>query len=176
MLSHYQQLWWHPYYWSPWWRHQMEIFSSLLAICAGSSPVTGEFPAQRPVTRNFDVFFDPRLNKRLSKQPWGWCFETPSRSLWRHCNGMEPQVFFVAGSSDHNHHAVCMHSLFIHYCDSIGFRCFRKWPTLIRAHTNILLHSWINQLSILGVFISVCMKDKLTGGVIDMQQASFPCV
>ena len=105
----------------------------------------GELPAQRPVTRSFDVFFDLRLNKRLSKQPWGWWFETslrrqyndellkwvhddvikythfprvtgefptqrpvtrnvdvffdlrlkkrwfetPSRSLWRHCNGVE---------------------------------------------------------------------------------------
>ena len=39
------------------WRHQMETFSALLAICAGSSPVTGEFPAQRPLTRNFDVSF-----------------------------------------------------------------------------------------------------------------------
>ena len=37
----------------------------LLAICAGNSPVTGEFPAQRPLTRSFDVFFDLRLNKRL---------------------------------------------------------------------------------------------------------------
>ena len=44
----------------------METFSVLLAICVGNSPVTGEFPAQRPVTRNFDVFFDLRLNKRLS--------------------------------------------------------------------------------------------------------------
>ena len=51
--------------------------SALLAICAGNSPVTGEFPAQRPVMRNFDVFFDLRLNKRLSKQWWGWWFETP---------------------------------------------------------------------------------------------------
>ena len=40
----------------------MEAFSALLAICAGNSPVTGEFPAQRPVTRSFDVFFDLRLN------------------------------------------------------------------------------------------------------------------
>ena len=47
----------------------------------------GEFPAQRPVTRSFDVFFDLSLNKRLSKQPWGWWFETPSWSLWHHCNG-----------------------------------------------------------------------------------------
>ena len=44
---------------------------------------TGQFPAQRPVTRSFDVFFDLRLNKRLSKQSWGWWFETPSRPLWR---------------------------------------------------------------------------------------------
>ena len=58
--------------------------SALLAICAGNSPVPGEFPAQRPVTRSFDVFFD--LNKRLSRQSWGWCFETLLRPLWRHCN------------------------------------------------------------------------------------------
>ena len=67
-----------------WWRHQMETFSTLLAIYAGNSPVTGEFPSQSPVTRSFDVFFDLRLNTRLSKQWWGWWFETPLRSLWRH--------------------------------------------------------------------------------------------
>ena len=50
-----------------WWRHQMETFSALLAICAGNSPATGEFPTQRPVTRSFDVFFDLRLSKRLRK-------------------------------------------------------------------------------------------------------------
>ena len=44
-----------------WWRHQMETFSALLAICAGNSPVPGEFPSQRPVTRSFDVFFDNSL-------------------------------------------------------------------------------------------------------------------
>ena len=67
-----------------WWRHQMEPFSASLALCAGNSPVSGEFPAQRPVTRSFDVFFDVRVNKRLSKQSWGWWFEMLSRSLWRH--------------------------------------------------------------------------------------------
>ena len=51
-----------------------------------NSPVPGEFPAQRPVTRSFDVFFDLGLNKRLRKQSWGWWFETPSRPLRRHCN------------------------------------------------------------------------------------------
>ena len=69
-----------------WWRHQMETFSALLALCAGNSPATGEFPAQRPVTRSFDVFFDLPLNKRLSKQSWCWWFETPSHSLRRHSN------------------------------------------------------------------------------------------
>ena len=64
----------------------MEIFSASLAICAGNSSVSGEFPAQRPVTRSFDVFFDLRLNKRLSKQSWGWWFKTLSRPIWRHRN------------------------------------------------------------------------------------------
>ena len=71
-----------------WWRHQMEIFSGLLAICVGKSPIPGEFPTQRPVTRSFNVFFDLRPNKRLSKQLWSWWFETPSCPLLRHCNVM----------------------------------------------------------------------------------------
>ena len=71
---------------TPWWRHQMETFSALPALFAGNSPVTGEFPSQRPVTRSFDVFFDLRPNKRWSKQSWGWWFKTPPHSLWRHCN------------------------------------------------------------------------------------------
>ena len=51
-----------------------------------NSSVTGEFPAQRPVTWSFDVFFHLRLIIRLSKQSRGWWFETPSRPLWRHCD------------------------------------------------------------------------------------------
>ena len=70
----------------PWWPHQMEALSALLALCAGNSSVTGEFPWQRPVTRNFDVFFYMCLNKRLSKQSWGWWLETSSHSIWRHRN------------------------------------------------------------------------------------------
>ena len=73
-----------------WWRHQMETFSALLALCAGNSPVPGEFPAQRPVTRSFDVFFVLCLNQRLSKQSRGWWFETQSRPLWRHRNVIRP--------------------------------------------------------------------------------------
>ena len=64
----------------------METFSALLALCAGNSPVRW-IPPQRPETRSFDVFFDMRPKKRLSKQLWEWWFETPSWSLWRQCNG-----------------------------------------------------------------------------------------
>ena len=61
------------------------IFRVTGPLC-GNSPVTGEFPAQRPVTRSFEVFFELRLNKRLSKQSWGWWFEKSSHLSWRHSN------------------------------------------------------------------------------------------
>ena len=73
-----------------WWRHQMETIFVLLALCAGNPPVSGEFPAQR---RSFDVFFDLRLNKPLSKQSLGWWFETPSRPLQSHCNVLVAYIF-----------------------------------------------------------------------------------
>ena len=77
----------YPHKWpATWWRHQMETFSALLALCAGNSTVSGEFPAQRPVTQSFDVFFDLRLTKQLSKHSWGWWFEKLSFPLWRHFN------------------------------------------------------------------------------------------
>ena len=50
--------------------------------------VPSEFPAQRPVTRSFDVFFDLRLNEWFSKQSRGWWFEMLPRSLWRHSNDL----------------------------------------------------------------------------------------
>ena len=52
-----------------------------------NSPVTGEYPIQRPVTSSFDAFFDLRLNQPLGNQWRRWWFKTPSRSLWRHCGG-----------------------------------------------------------------------------------------
>ena len=81
----------------PWWLHQMEKKSALLAICAGNSPVTGEFPAQRSVTLSFNIFFDLRLNRRLSKQSRGWWFETPSHPLRRHCNALVIGTRFATG-------------------------------------------------------------------------------
>ena len=65
---------------SSWWRHQMGTFSTLLTLCAGNSPVIDEFSPHTPVTWSFDIFFDLCMNKR---HRW---FETPSCSLWLHCN------------------------------------------------------------------------------------------
>ena len=71
---------------NPWWRHQIETFSALLAFCVGTSLITGKFPTQRPVTRSFDVFSDLCLNKQLSQQ-WIYLWsDMTSPSLWRHCN------------------------------------------------------------------------------------------
>ena len=90
-------IWWHQaitrtepiltyHHWGPvtinaWWCHQMETFPALLALCVGNSPHKGQWRT------TLMFFFDLHLNKWLSKQPWGWWFETPSRSLWRCCNG-----------------------------------------------------------------------------------------
>ena len=67
----------------------METFSALLALCERNSPVTNGFRDNAgPVTKSFEVFFDPRMNKRFSKQTRRRWFETPSRLLWRNCNDM----------------------------------------------------------------------------------------
>ena len=68
-----------------WWRHQIETFSALLAICAGIHRSPVNFP-HKGQWRGALTFSDLCLNKLLSKQSWGWWFETPSRPLWRHSN------------------------------------------------------------------------------------------
>ena len=73
-----------------WWRHHGNIFRITRHLW-GNSPIPGEFPAQRPVTRSFDLFFDLRPNKRLSKQSWSRWFDTPSRPSWRHRNDNMPE-------------------------------------------------------------------------------------
>ena len=69
------------------------IFRVTGPLC-GEFTGPGEFPAQRPVTRSCDVFFDLRPNKRLNKQPWGWWFKTPSWSLWRQWNVVSRDLFW----------------------------------------------------------------------------------
>ena len=98
----------------------METFSALLAFCAGNSPVTGEFPAQRPVTRSFGVFWHLCLNQQLSK-PWRcrW-FETPSRSLWRHCNDTTPNWISM------KHESFCQHRTAIYVYFKVVIRCISR--------------------------------------------------
>ena len=136
-----------------WWRHKMEIFSALLAIYAGNSPVPGEFPTQRPVTRSFGVYFDLSPNKRLSKQSWGWWFETPSCSLWRHRNENFP---------DSKVHGANMGPIWGRQNPGeshVGPMNFAIWVVITKPTAHVGAHSGVNCL---------CMKpcvnteDKLT--------------
>ena len=112
----------------------MEIFSALLAICAGNSPVTGEFPTQRPVTRSFDVYFDLRPNERLSKQWWGWWFETLSRSLWRHRNELKSDEISLM----HNIHFNCNRFAIFHRTLQWHGHILRKFLGMVRQLRNEL--------------------------------------
>ena len=92
------------------WCHHMETFSMLLALCAGNSPVTGEFPSQRPVTWSFDVYFDLRIN--------GWV-NNHETGNWRH---------------PHNHYDVTVmyENTNIHPCDvtTLSICCLSNhWPS-----------------------------------------------
>ena len=69
-----------------WWRHQMETFSALLALCAGNSPMTGEFPTQRSSNAELWCFFGIGEGKQVNEPSICWWFETLLRPLWRHCN------------------------------------------------------------------------------------------
>ena len=90
------------WYGKSWWRHQMETFSVLLALCEGNQAVTGgEFPSQRASIAGFDVFFGVNLNKRLNKQLSHRWSETPGCSLWRHCNGCNSH--FLSSTSPYPH-------------------------------------------------------------------------
>ena len=82
------------------WKH----FPRHWPFCAGNSSVTGDFPAQRPVTQSFDVFFDPRLDERLSKQSWVRWFGTPTRPLWRHRNDQHPLSIWFGYHMHHRFH------------------------------------------------------------------------
>ena len=87
----------------------MEKLSSLLAFCEGNPPLTGGFRSQRPVTRSFDVFFGLRLNKQSSKQSTHRWFDTPLRSLWRHCN----VLIRLSEKSSHANHGTILR-YFVH--------------------------------------------------------------
>ena len=123
-----------------------------LPVTAGNSPVTGEFPSHRPVTRSFHVFFYLRLNKRLSKQSRRRWFETPSRSLWRHCNvvpNSDPVIRAAVGSFGVQR--VTLAQFWIGETGQIGgFRVlWKEWPQIWHTalpwlpflEINYILHS-----------------------------------
>ena len=74
----------------------MKTFSALLPICAGNSPVTDDFPTKSQLRGSLMFSLILCLNRRLSKQPWGWWFETPSWSFWCHCNEFSYNSFKLA--------------------------------------------------------------------------------
>ena len=101
-----------------WWRHQIETFP------AENSPHKGQW-------RGALVIFYLRLNKRLSKQPWGWWFETLSRPLWRHrseshkiCSHVQNPLFCLRNTFSVSLMYPC--SSYLHYrnCDKT------QWNTL----------------------------------------------
>ena len=99
-----------------WWRHQMDAVSALLAICAGNSLVTGEFPAQGPVTRSFDVFFALRLN--------GWVNNREAGDLRRHRAHYDDTVMSQSGRTSYPHELVQSRSREIdcsNYCITMNF-------------------------------------------------------
>ena len=109
--------------------------------------VTGEFPTQRPVTRSFDVFLDLRLNKRLSKQSWGWWFESLSRLLWRHRNVPDQDLYeeeqlgtcvLKAGIKDSE--------MWLHPTYTVGYNDLSHLWYLLLAHTPQLSFQPIMQI------------------------------
>ena len=93
----------------------------------GEPPVIGGFPSKRPVTLSFDVFFDLRLNKRLSKQSRRIWFETPLRSVWRHCNEVTARCWVSTTPS-----------ALIHYNPSTRMKLLRV--NIIEGNMNMYLH------------------------------------
>ena len=116
----------------PWWRHQMKTFSALLAICSATGPRW--IPrTQRSVIRNFDVFFDLRRNKLLSKQSWGLSFETPSHPLRRHRNAMAEYTIAIWSYSlvGTLHHTISMGSH--RYFHDQNHQCYCKYISIIKS-------------------------------------------
>ena len=143
------------------------IFRVTGPLC-GEFTGPSEFPTQRPVTLSFDVFFDLRLNKRLSKQPWGWWFETPSWSLWRQCND-----YRCFGIHSLTNMSICKNIFRAHFVKNYKkseiqqFETFSRLPGLLFKLNTVFLSVWISHykrirrsddrvIFIMGIPIWVC--------------------
>ena len=144
----------------------METFSALLVLCAGNSQVTGESPAQRPVMRNFYVFFDLRLNKRLSKQSRGWWFETPLRALWRHCNCVSVNLYFQAHM--HNRVNLLYFSGNFRQCTTTeSTYCVNEFQGIYCKQNYHVVSQWyVNMLSC-AVVIGIVKHDVNSSGIVE---------
>ena len=134
------------------WRHQMETFPASLALCAGNSPLIGEFLPQRQVTRSFDVFFDLRRNKVNSRE---------AGDLRRHRAPYDITVTSTVPIKDDNHHTVVEMKIewYTFRIVSLFFRsiicqmCFTQklWSpyniSFLRCPLNMIWFSWISLTS-----------------------------
>ena len=137
------------------WRHQMKAFSALLALCAGNSPVPGEFPAQRPVTRSFDVFFDLR---RIN----GWVNKCKAGDLKRIRSYYDVTVMCIKNSM---HASNLQWWWLLNICQQ-GWGCysrnvFPQWP---RPYWHHLIY-W-NRLTLIPARIRNYMASKIRDEII----------
>ena len=120
----------------PWWRHQMEPFSALLA----HPPVTGGFLSQRPLMWSYDTFFNLRLDKQLSKQSRRRWFETLLRSLWCHSTAIE--VCAYLSGVVHAHSALVIFFWRVHLTLCSGLIRLCNCFFLLVSGTACLLYAW----------------------------------
>ena len=140
------------------------IFRVTGPLC-GEFTGPGEFPTQRPVTGSFDVFFDLRLNKRLSKQPWGWWFETPSWSLWRQCNEQfQHQLGWVGYIAIRADGIIARQQNVLHpLWHAIRYRIGNEWFLTLSVHIKIhVVPLWVSRWLCLHVRAVVMAPCTLT--------------
>ena len=131
------------------------IFHVTGPLC-GEFKGPGEFPTQRPVTRSFDVFFDLRLNNRLSKQPWGWWFDTSSWSLWRHCNVEKLPVYWLFHDEAKKPNT----------CQFVNFGAIRSYSEIIACNCELAWIIWqINSDSLTLVTDLKIQNERVTNHV-----------
>ena len=132
---------------------------------------TGEFPSQRPVTRSFDVFFDLRLNNRLSKQLRPRWFETPSCSLWGRCNGME--TLFLKALYEGNSPVTVTHRLFVCLPGQVIEQTSR-WPKIWDTMTLTWHHCSMMPVGIVVVVSGISYHDPMWNIWLQLAGASGP--